>query len=105
MQYGCTYDRKELTNCTLCMYARVIQAWLQQCYHRACEIYSIDPEKTESDLMGYKSGYTKEDFRIQPYNKSHEKMNICEGLKKVHVKDIQPFALTYRTKLQSSSSE
>lgn len=81
------------------------QAWLQQCYLRACEVYSIDPEKTESDLEGYKSGYSKEDYRIQTYMKPKQDLDLCTRLKMVHSKKIQSFVLKSRSKLQSPTSE
>ncbi len=79
--------------------------WLQSCYMKACEVYSIDPEKTEGDLEGYKSGYSKEDYRIQTYHKPKEDLDVCTRLKAVHSKNIQPFTIQSRTKLQSPSSE
>lgn len=84
----------------------VLQAWLQQCYHRACEVYSIDAEKTENDFLeGYKSGYTKDDFRVQMYNKPPMQRDVCDGLKIVHSKKIYPFVIKSRSKLQSPLSE
>ena len=93
--------------------------WLQKCYLKACEVYSIDPEKSEGDLEGYKSGYSKEDFRVQSFlkpdaaganipanlNQQIQEMDMCSKLKIVHAKNIQPFTITSRMKLQSTTSE
>ena len=88
----------------------IVQAWLQQCYQSACEVYSVDPEKTENDFVeGYKSGYTKENYRVQPYNRALEQTDgetdVCAGLKRVHSKNIHPFVVKRRAKLQSPLSE
>jgi len=96
--------------------------WLQKCYLKSCEVYSIDPQQSEGDVEGYKSGYSKENFRVQSFlkpdaagsnmkavtanlNQLKQETDICAKLKLVHAKNIQPFTIQSRTKLQSSSSE
>lgn len=83
-----------------------MQTWLQQCYHRACEVYHIEVEKTENDILeGYKAGYSTENYRIQSYVKPRKEQLLCAGLIKVHQKDIKSFLIKSRTKLQSPLSE
>ncbi len=68
-------------------------------------MYSIDPEKTDSDLEGYNVGYVKENYRLQTYARALGNRDICAGLKSVHKKNIQTFVLKSRKKLQSPASE
>ena len=80
--------------------------WLQQCYSRACELYGIEIEKTENDLLeGFKSGYNTENFRVKTYPRPHEERKLSVGLNQVHSKDIKSFVIKSRTKLQSPLSE
>lgn len=68
-------------------------------------MYSIDPEKTESDLEGYKAGYVRDNYRVQTYGRALGNRDVCTGLKAVHKKQIQSFIIKSRTKLQSPASE
>ena len=87
------------------MYIAYVQAWLQQCYRSACETYQLDPQLEDSDWEGYRSGYSKDDYRIQVYEKPRPERNVCSSLQTVHSKGVFPAILKSRTKLQASNSE
>ena len=81
------------------------KAWLQQCYQSACDTYQLDPQLEEGDWEGYRSGYSKEDYRIQVYEKPHPERGVCNNLRVVHSKGVFPAVIKSRTKLQAPNSE
>lgn len=82
-----------------------LQAWLQQCYQSACDTYQLDPQLEEGDWEGYRSGYSKEDYRIQVYEKPQPDRSICNNLRTVHSKGVYSAVIKSRTKLQAPTSE
>jgi hypothetical protein len=82
-----------------------LQAWLQQCYQSACDTYQLDSQFEESDWEGYRSGYSKEDYRIQVYEKPQPERSVCNSLRTVHSKGVYSAIIKSRTKLQAPISE
>ena len=82
-----------------------LQFWLQQCYQSACDTYQLDYQLEEGDWEGYRSGYSKEDYRIQVYEKPQPERSVCNGLRTVHSKGVYSAVMKSRTKLQAPTSE
>ena len=68
-------------------------------------MYKVDARMDADDWEGYRHEYSKENFRVQLYERSTPEIDICTKLKKVHNKEVYPCVLKGRTKLQSSQSE
>nr|QIA61846.1 nitric-oxide synthase [Halichondria panicea] len=89
----------------LCGQEESFQAWLKQCYQEACAAYSLEQHLDDSDLEGYKTGYSSEKFRVMKYDNARPIRDECIGLRAVHSKDVYPAVLKSRVKLQPSHSD
>ena len=70
----------------------------------ACEMYKLDP-RLEDGMLGFKPGYSKENFRVCRYYGPTPEDTICDKLKTVHGRDVYPAVIKSRSKLQAPQSE